>query len=368
MPTASAAVQTGDRTIEMQQLDIPTTLAPGEALLRVEGSGMCGSDVEQYHGVAAAKGLMTYPGIPGHEIVGRIDRITDEASQRWRVDVGTRVAVVGGPRCGTCQFCRLEHTGWRPCTSGVTYGFHPTSVGSGLWGGYAEVLHLLPGTTLIPLPDELDVRDAVLFNPLSAGFDWVIRAGGMRPGDTVLITGAGQRGLASVVAARQGGASQIIVTGLSHDAEKLELARRLGATTTVDVERDQITDVIGSVTNGRGADLVVEATPHATAPVVDALAAARFAGTVVLAGLKGGRTADDFPVDTIVHKVLKVVGVLGTSTWSSEQAIRTIVAGDQDFSFLHSHTFGLDGVEHAMQLLAGEVAGETPIHITITPG
>lgn len=367
MTTARAAVQVADRMIEIQELEIPGRLGPGEALLRVEASGMCGSDVEQFEGIAAAKGLMTYPGIPGHEIVGRIDRITEEARARWSVDVGTRVAVVSGPSCGSCRYCRLEHTGWRPCPSGITYGFHPTSEGSGLWGGYAEVMHLLPGTSVLPLPDHLDVRDATLFNPLAAGFDWVIRAGRMRPGDSVLITGAGQRGLASVLAARQGGARQIIVTGLGRDAAKLEIAAELGATRTVNIEQEDVTEVVASVTGGVGVDLVVEATPHATGPVIDALGAARFAGTVVLAGLKGGATADDFPVDTIVHKVLNVVGVLGTSAWSSEQAINAIVSERYDLSRLHSHTLGLDDVAHAMRLLAGEVPNEDAVHITITP-
>ena len=74
-----------------------------------------------------------------------------------------------------------------------------------------------------------------------------------------------------------------------------------------------------------------------------------------------------FPVDTVVHKVLTVVGVLGTSLWSNEQAIRTIASGKYPLDDLHSHTFGLDEAGYAMQLLAGEIGDEGSIHITIVP-
>ena len=109
-------------------------------------------------------------------------------------------------------------------------------------------------------------------------------------GDTVLILGAGQRGLAAVLASRVAGAGTIIVTGLSRDAGKLALAQEFGAD-------------VGHRRGGRGhrsaggrrspaasgADVVLELTPMATQPIRDALAAVRWGGRVVLAGLKGGR-------------------------------------------------------------------------------
>jgi threonine dehydrogenase-like Zn-dependent dehydrogenase len=361
-----AAVLTADRHVESQEFPDPV-LGPGEALLRVEGCGMCGSDVEAYHGATARQRLLEYPVIPGHESVGRIAAIDDEARRLWGLDVGARVAVVGGPKCGTCDFCRVERPGWRPCPNGVTYGYRTTTIGSGLWGGFSEYLQLLPGSVLMAVPEDLSAQDCVLFNPLAAGFDWVVRSAGTQVGDTVLILGAGQRGLASVIAAREAGAAQIVVTGLERDRKKLDLALRLGATLAVNVEQDSVVTAVRDLTHGRGAERVIEATPLAAQPVLDALEAARWGGTVVLAGLKGQRPMDSFPVDTIVHKVLTVVGVLGTSVWSNEQAIRTIASGAYPLDELHSHTFGLDDVGHAMELLAGEVEHEDAIHITIVP-
>jgi threonine dehydrogenase-like Zn-dependent dehydrogenase len=362
-----AAVLTGDRTVETHEFPDVAVLGRSEALLRVEGCGMCGSDVEAYHGATAKKGLLDYPVIPGHESVGRIAAIDDEARDLWGLDVGARVAVVAGPRCGTCDFCLVERPGWRPCPHGVTYGYRSTTVGSGLWGGFAEYLHLLPGSVLMRMPDDLTVQDCVLFNPLAAGFDWVVRSAGTQVGDTVLILGAGQRGLASVIAAAETGAAQIIVTGLERDRKKLDLARRLGATLTVNVEEDSVVEAVRDVTNGRGAERVIEATPLASQPVLDALDAARWGATIVLAGLKGQRPIPSFPVDTIAHKVLTLVGVLGTSVWANEQAIRTVASRAYPLDELHSHSLGIDDVEHAMQLLAGEVDDDDAIHITIVP-
>ncbi len=362
-----AAVLVADRHVETQEFPDVDVLGRGEALLRVEGCGMCGSDVEAYHGATAKQGLLEYPVIPGHESVGRIAAIDDEARQLWGIDTGSRVAVVSGPKCGTCDFCRVERPGWRPCPNSVTYGYRSSAIGSGLWGGFAEYLHLLPGSVLMPIPEHLSPQDCVLFNPLAAGFDWVVRSAGTQVGDSVLILGAGQRGLTSVIAAREAGAAQIIITGLGRDRKKLDLARRLGATLTVNIEEDSVVDAVRDMTDGRGAERVIEATPLAAQPVLDALDAARWGGTIVLAGLKGGRPVPSFPVDTVVHKVLTVVGVLGTSLWSNEQAIRTIASGKYPLDDLHSHTFGLDEAGYAMQLLAGEIGDEGSIHITIVP-
>jgi hypothetical protein len=82
---ARAAVQVADRTIEIQQFTVPEHLGEGEALLKIEGTGTCGSDVEQYHGATARRGLCEYPVIPGHEPVGRIAAISDTARQLWGV-------------------------------------------------------------------------------------------------------------------------------------------------------------------------------------------------------------------------------------------------------------------------------------------
>jgi threonine dehydrogenase-like Zn-dependent dehydrogenase len=361
--TARAAVQVADRSLEVRALAVPDEPPVGGALLRVEGSGMCGSDVEQYEGVTQRSGRFAYPVIPGHEIVGRIAALHPEGAARWGLSVGDRVGVHGTAPCGVCRRCRDAGR----CSVQFYYGFRSTTEGSGLWGGYAEYLEVAPNTQLHPISSLLPVEDAVLFNPLAAGFDWVVREGGTQVGDTVLVLGSGQRGLASVIAAREAGASEVIVTGLARDEHKLELARRLGATATLVADRDDVPAGVRDLTAGRGVDKVIETTPNATRPVLDAIESARPGGTVVLAGLKGGRPMPDFPVDEFVHKQLRMIGVLSTSSWAVDQAIRVIESGRYPLADLHSGTHPLEEVDLAVRMLAGEVDGANPVHLTVVP-
>src|SRR5438093_11948926 len=98
---------------------------------------------------------------------------------------------------------------------------------------------------------------AVMFNPLGAGFRWAVESPATGPGDTILVLGPGQRGLASVIAARAAGADTIIVTGLARDAQKLALARELGADHTINVDEEDARGRVHEITHGRGADVVV---------------------------------------------------------------------------------------------------------------
>ncbi len=383
-----AAVQTDDRTIEIGSFSLPADLMPGEALLEVEGCGMCGSDVSQYEGVfgrgsKAALGPIMYPNIPGHEPVGRIAQITPQASQAWRVDVGDRVAVHPVIRCGRCQNCTR---GVGLCVTQAVYGFVSAELGSGLHGGYAQYLHLRPESVLFKIDRELPIQDAVFYNPLSAGFTWAIQAAGTKAGDSILVLGPGQRGLASVIAARETGAETIIVTGLSRDRHKLELALELGATHAIDAEEQDVVAAIQEITDGKGVDRAVDVTirrkppgaasspvppadPRARAaePVNVAIAAAGPEATIVLAGHKAGGTIPDFPAEAVIAKRLRLQGTGEPSAWAVEQAIRVIESRRYPLAQLHTHTLTIDELDRGIRTLAGEIPGEDAIHITVTP-
>lgn len=358
---SKAAVQVADRKIELQEFDVPDAPEPGGAILRVEASGMCGSDAEQYSGAVAATGFFHYPIIPGHEPIGRIDKISPEAARSWGVAEGDRVAVEPFCPCGVCARCTEGM--YQLCLNRFMYAYTPTDVGSGLWGGYSEYMVLRPNTVLHKLPEDLTTEDAVLFNPLGAGFEWGYRAAGTEIGDSILILGAGQRGLAAVVAAREAGAETIIVTGLAKDSQKMALAREFGATDTINVEQENTVERVREITKGALVDRVVDVSAIATQPVLDAVAAARPGGTIVLAGVKGMR---EVPIisDQLVLKNLRIQGMLGVGSWAYSQAIRIIASHRYPLEKMHTHTLGIDDVEKGMKLLAGEEPGDA-IHITV---
>src|SRR5439155_577504 len=182
------------------------------ARLRVEACGICGSDAEQYAGVLPVR----LPVVPGHEPLGVIERIGDRAAKRWSVNVGDRVAVESIIRCGHCRACiagRYQLCRGRGGLFG--HGYVPLDRPPGLWGAYADYMYLDPLSIVHRVREDIPASLAVMFNPLGAGFRWAVEIPATGPGDSVLVLGPGQRGLASVVAARAAGADTIIVTGLS---------------------------------------------------------------------------------------------------------------------------------------------------------
>jgi len=360
---ARAAVQTGPRRIELQALAVPDGLGADEAVLAVEANGMCGTDWEQYKGALAAHA--SYPVIPGHETVGRIARIGPTAAARWGLAEGDRVAVESTVPCGKCPNCLADR--WLFCDRRLIYGLTTVANAPALSGGYAEYLVLRPNSMVYPMPEHLSSEDAVFFNPLGAGFDWAVRIAGTGVGDTVVIMGPGQRGLACVVAAREAGAARIIVAGRGRRPWKLDLALQLGATHVVDTDRQSLPGMVADITDGALADRAVDTTPAAVQPVLDALDSVRAEGTIVLSANK---SPDEIPGLTakVISKALTLKGAYSVSEWAKRQAIRVLASGRHDLSALHTHTMRIEDLDRAMRILGGEVAGEEALHITVTPG
>lgn len=360
-----AAVQVAPRTIELREFPRPS-VGPDDGLLRVEANGICGSDVEMYKGHLP---MGTYPVIPGHEPLGIVEELGERAAGRWGVQEGDRVALEVIVPCRSCSDCL---TGRYQFCRNRTVGHGVTSVDTApsLWGGFAEYLYLSAGAVLHKVDNRIPAELAALYNPLGAGVRWAVHLGQVGLGDTVLVLGAGQRGIASVIAARAAGAGTVIATGLAADAHKLALAREFGADHTLVVDGDDAEDTVERVreiTDGAMADVVLELTPMAAGPVTDALLAARRGGRVVLAGLKGNR---DIPVrtDLVINRALTVVGAFGVDAPAYEEAIAIIESGRFPLEKMHTHTFGLDDTALAIETLAGEVSGEAAVHASVHPG
>ena len=358
--TAFAMVQTGKRRLEPRDVALPD-IDDDAALLRVEVCGICGSDAEQFEGVLR----VPFPVIPGHEPVGRIAKIGDRAARRWKVDVGDRVAVETMLSCHHCDTCLGGR--YHLCEARRIYSYIPLTEPPGLWGGYAQYLYLHPNAVLHRMSSELPAPIAALFNPLGAGFRWAVEMPRTQPGETVVILGPGQRGLASVLACRTVGAGTIIVTGLAADVRKLALARRFGADHTIDVDNEDAVVRVKELTGGRGADVVVDVSAYATQPVVDALAMVRPGGRVVLAGVKGFKPVEGLISDHIVLKEIRVMGAIGVTSTGYKSAIRLIEAGNVPVEAMHTHDFALADAELAIRTLAREVTGEESIHSVLVP-
>jgi len=341
---ARAMVQTGPETFELQEFTIPD---PGDdgAVISVEACGICGTDLETYRGSIPLR----YPVIPGHEAVGIIEHIGEVAAQRWGLAVGDRVVVPAELACGSCTGCMA---GSACLASPGTHGFLPTSLSPALWGGFADTMYLSAASRPIGIDRDIDPSLAALFNPLGAGFSWAVDAPGLEAGQSIAILGPGQRGLACVLAATSLGAPQIIVTGFgARDTRKLELARTFGADLTIDAQHEDVARSILDATDGRGVDVVVDTTPHATDSIADALAAVTPGGTIVLAGLKG-RPIDGFPVDTVAMRRLTLRGVRAVDQAGFRRAVELIERAPDGLAEMQTHSFALGDAATAIETLA----------------
>ncbi len=372
--TAEALVLDSPGNLVRRSFEIPE-IGDDDGLLRVEACGLCGTDHEQYSGVLPAG----FAFIPGHEAVGVVEQIGDRAAERLGVRSGDRVAVEVFQSCRTCEACLSGE--YRRCSShgiGDMYGFIPATKAPGLWGGYAQFQYLSPDTMLHRIPDSLDPVVATIFNPLGAGIRWGVTVPGTSKGDVVAVLGPGIRGLSACAAAKEAGASFVMVTGYGpRDAERLSLAGRFGADLAVDVADDDPVKALMKAT-GRLADVVVDVTAKAPAALAQAIGLARPAGTVVLAGTRGSAETPGFWPDLIVYKELRMLGALGVDAPAYRAAIDLLASGRYPFADLPRRVADLDGASDLLSEMGGsqavegspEIAGTgapPPVHGVITP-
>lgn len=361
-----AAVALDHREVEVREFDAPE-IAPDSGLLKVEKTGVCGSDWPYFLTYPKSKGPM----ILGHETVGVVSALGKAAALRWGVKEGDRVALEEYLPCGHCHYCRTGD--YRLCdatdtlvSNGIRYGSTPVSVAPSLWGGYSEYQYLHPNTVFHAVPGSIPAAQATLALPLGNGIEWAFLQGRAAIGTSVLIQGPGQQGLACVVAAREAGASCIIVTGLSSDGTRLALARELGAHHTVDVESEDLLESVANYTGGLMADLVIDCASGGVSTITSALQTVRKAGTVLLCGRKG-KPIPEFDSDLLFRKNITVKGVRGHSHQAVELAVQLIGSGRYPFEKMCTHTFGLNEVRNAL-LTVGREGDLSAIHCCVDPG
>jgi threonine dehydrogenase-like Zn-dependent dehydrogenase len=358
-----AIVQTGVRALEMREFPLPE-IGADDGLLKIDACGICGSDWAQYRGEYS---WLRYPVVPGHEPVGTVARIGENARRRWGVDEGDRIVVEPLLPCGFCKYCvRGEYNTCIGYGRVSCYAYIPIDVPPALWGAYADYMYLDPHSVVHRVDPAVPVDLAALYNPLASGIHWAVHRPDTTIGDTIVILGCGQRGLCSVLAVKEAGASCIVVTGLRRDEYKLKLAREFGADHTVVADEENTVAAVMRVLPD-GADVVLDTTPNSPQSVNDAVDIVARHGTIGLAGVKGTHRVTNLRTDTIMEKSARILGTKGAPWQATEAAIRMIESGRYGLDKLHTHTIPLEETERALQILAGDVPGEEPIHITITP-
>ena len=259
------------REVRVEERPEPQPAAPDEAVVAVEASGVCGSDLHIYHGRVEIEPGFTI----GHEFVGTVLAAGEGVT---RVAEGDRVLGCYCTACGDCFYCARGD--FHKCDRGRVFG-HGATLGS-LQGAQAEQV-LVPhaNLTLRRVPERLP-SDAALFagDVLGTGYH-AVRTAGLEPGATAAVLGLGPVGLCAIQAARAMGAGRVI--GVDSVEERLEMAASFGAT-PVHLTDDDVRAAVKGATEGRGADLTVEAVGHPDAFDM-ACRLTRKAGTVSAVGV-----------------------------------------------------------------------------------
>ena len=157
------------------------------------------------------------------------------------------------------------------------------------------------------------------------------------------------------------------MTGLAVDRKKLDLAREFGADHTIDVENEDAKRRIREITDGVGAEVVVDVSSYSTSPVAEALDYVAPGGTIVLAGVKGFKPIPEFISDKIVLKEIRLQGAIGVTSTGYRSAIELIESGRHPLARMHTHDFALRDAELAIRTLAREIEGEESIHSCLLP-
>jgi threonine dehydrogenase-like Zn-dependent dehydrogenase len=354
--TMTAVVCHGPEDYRLEVVDVPRR-APGGLLLRVEAVGICASDLKCFHGAAKFWGDETRPAwaerevIPGHEFVGVVVQADEAASLRWGVGLGDRVVAEQIVPCGECRFC--VHGQYHMCIPHDIFGFKRAT-----HGGMAEFMAIPPNALVHRVSPSLPPAHAAFTEPLSCSLHAVQRAQ-VQFEDVVVVAGCGPIGLGMVAGAVATYPTAVVALDL--DDRKLEVARRAGATHTVNIGREDPVELVGRLTDGLGADVYLEGTGHPSA-VRQGLTLLRKQGRFVEYSVFREETTVDW---TIISddKELDVLGAhLGPGTWPT--AIRMIEDGRLPLDDICTHQLPVREFARGLDLVS---RGDESIKVTLLP-
>jgi threonine dehydrogenase-like Zn-dependent dehydrogenase len=349
---------------EIREFPLPEP-APGCVLVKMQMSGICGTDKHTFQGFTTQYGerKIAFPLIQGHENVGTIAAIGGNGEysdfEGIPLQVGDRVVVGANVSCGCCYYCRHDFP-YCCCENTLDYGnLLSAKDPPHLFGGWSQYLYVIPGSFLVKVPDDLPAEVAVLTEifAVSVGLDRAKQMSAFpnesfRFDDTVVVLGVGPLGMCFLMKARMLGAGTIIAVDLSD--YRLNFAKRLGAdhvinaTNTSQFDRLQF---VKDLTHGRGADMVIECAGVPQA-VIEGLEMLRLSGLLV----EAGNFSDLGEVSLSPHRHLcsknvRILGVSGEEPAAYGPGMRQMARYMNHYPLREfvTHRFGLREVDAAVK-------------------
>jgi L-iditol 2-dehydrogenase len=301
--------------VEVREVEAPVA-GPGEVLVRVKATSICGSDLGIYD-FTPAYDVMTLPVIMGHEFSGVVEAVGERVEG---FAVGDRVLSRSVVSCGECRFCEAGMDNL--CESSSLFGIHQD-------GSFAEYISV-PRELLYPIPEGMSFEEAALVEPLSNAVHFVNDLTPVEPGDLAVVLGIGPIGLLSAQLMRLAGA-EVLMTGISVDTERFKIAKELGLE-AVNVDEVDPVELVMDRTSGRGADVVFVAVGAPSAVV------GIFPGDVAV------------PMTTVVRREIILAGAYDARAENFEESITLIESGRIKAIELATHRFPFEEAERAFEV------------------
>jgi len=331
-----AVVFTGDRTLELMDVPDPTP-GPGEVVLEIKASGMCGSDLHQYRAPRKEK-----LNIAGHEPCGIVAAVGAGVSEA-QAKVGDRVMDHHYSGCGVCKHCR---DGWsQMCLEGtIVYG----GVGDGAHAKYM----LVPAHTVVKLPDALSFKTGAAISCGTGTAYGALKRLDLAGDETIAIFGQGPVGLSATQLAKAMGAR---VIALDISEERRDLAVKFGADEVVDPLANDVVEAIRDLTHGEGAQksLDCSSNPEARRAAVQAV---RTWGTACFVGETGEVTLD--VSNDLLRRQVTLVGSWTFSKNGQADCAEFVADRKIDVDSLFTHEFTLDQADEAYKLFDTQTTGK----------
>lgn len=331
-----AAILYKPRDLRVESIKKPNIL-DNEVLIKVKNSGICGSDLAIYKGTWK---VCKEPIILGHEFSGIVENIGKGVKY---INIGDRVAVDPNILCGKCYFCRMSEKNY--------YCINRRVIGGARWlnGGFSEFVRA-PEKVVYKLPDKIGFEEATLIEPIACGVRGIDRVNIQR-GDCVVILGAGPMGLIMLQLAKLSGASKVIITDVV--GTRLKRATRLGADVTVDSKEKDVNEEIIILTEGIGADVVIEAV-GSSKTVEETISLARRGGRVNIFGVSPPEDIAEIKPYELYEKEITITTTF-CNPFTFQRTIRLLEENRIHTKELISHAFSLDRIEQAFDVMENEV-------------
>lgn len=310
----------GPGNIEVCEIPIPILQYDDWVLIKVKAAGVCGTDLHIWHD------QFPYwpPVVLGHEFAGEI---VDTGKNTRDFKVGDRV--VAEPHslaCGVCDMCRQGKV--QICTS-------KRSPGWGINGAFTDYI-VMPAMLLHRIPDNVSYELAALAEPMAISVHQVAERGRIECQDFVVVSGAGPIGILAAIVAKAAGAARVAMTGVSAgEYIRFDVARELGVDYIINVEKENAVNKIMELTNGKGADILIE-TSGAAPAILQSVDMVRKCGRISAIGISSGETVT-FPWNKAMYKVIDIAFNMSSSYTSWDRALSLIANSKLNLGRLITH-------------------------------